>query len=131
MERTIRYVCDYLATILPLEYPNKSPFVKHNWVLVKWKDLHHDTYACVPYQNYGFEIHLNYNYKWSQEMLIELLAHEWRHIWQGLQRPKYYRWCTNRLKTGYYNNPEEVDAREFGTKVLEELLNDPNFPWWE
>lgn len=130
MEQTIRYVCKYLADKCPIEYPNKSPFVSHNYIRVQWIDMFHDSYACVPYKNYGFNIHLSTKYKWTQEMLIELIAHEWRHIWQGVIRPKYYRWCKNRVKTGYWNNPEEVDAREFGAEVLKELSDDPDFPWW-
>lgn len=130
MTGTVQYVLEYLEDRLPLGYRYRSYFTKHKGTSVRFKPLPRHILGQVPNRNKGVEIHLNSNLRWTQEQLIEIIAHEYRHVWQGTKRFKYYRWCMNRLRTGYWNHPEETDARNFASCVLTELKQDLNFPWW-
>jgi hypothetical protein len=112
-------VLDYLTSHYPL--PQESAIrwsTKVRRPSIRWKSLPPTWYGYCDWSNHGLVLTLSYTRAYTQEELIDTIAHEYRHMMQD----KYqYRWLTRRYRTQYWEHPLEKDARAFAEKILAEL----------
>jgi hypothetical protein len=108
----------YLQSTYPLPKPELKWSSKVRQLSIRWVSMAKDWYGYVKHDHNNLVIYLNYSLNYSEELLIDTISHEYRHLMQG---SRLYTWYSRRGKVGYWNHPMEIDARCFANQVLSEL----------
>lgn len=114
-----RQVLTYLTKTYPI--PPKRDLKWSSKVVkpeLRWAFLNLDTFGECSFRHRGLIMYLNYNLSYTKELLIDTIAHEYRHM---MQNKALYAWYRNRMKVGYWDHPLEKDARAFAEQVTQEL----------
>ena len=115
IDKVAKNTLAYLIARYPIPRPHRSWATKVRKPTIKWRPLSPNLYGYCEWSNNGYLMILNSSLPFTEEELVETIAHEYRHM---LQSRALYKWHKRRLHIVYWKHPLEIDARAFSYAIL-------------